>query len=269
MSPANGGLSFRKRVTIAVLAGVPGIVALVGYILLTTPLSAVPSGLSLPLLAVLSGLNPLVLLVVACLLGAYAAPRVGLRSHVLDRGEGGDGAWRAVRSEVRLAAVLGALSGVAILLLDAALAPFVATDLSQSAVGAGGATAFDVLVYAPVRFLYGGVTEELLVRFGLMSVVALVGWAVTGRRDGGPGAGVMWVAIGVSAVLFGVGHLPALAQAVGLTPSLVVRTILLNAVAGGVFGWLYWRRSLEAAMIAHAAFHLPLVALSLGQVALA
>lgn len=269
MSPATGGPSFRKRAVVAVLAGVPGVIALVGYVFLTTPPSAVPPGLSLPLLAVLSGVNSLLPLVVACLLGAYAAPRVGLRSHVLDRGEADDGAWRAVRSEVRLAAVLGVLSGVAILLLDAALAPFVATDLSQSAVGAGGATAFDVLAYAPVRFLYGGVTEELLVRFGLMSVVALVGWAVSGRRAGGPGAGVMWVAIGVSAVLFGVGHLPALAQSVSLTPALVARTILLNAVAGGVFGWLYWRRSLEAAMIAHVAFHLPLVALSLGQVALA
>jgi membrane protease YdiL (CAAX protease family) len=47
----------------------------------------------------------------------------------------------------------------------------------------------------------------------------------------------------------------------------VARTVLLNAVVGVLFGWLYWRRSLEAAMVAHAAFHLPLVALSLAQVA--
>lgn len=29
--------------------------------------------------------------------------------------------------------------------------------------------------------------------------------------------------------------------------------VLLNSVGGVVFGWLYWRRSLEAAMMAHAA----------------
>jgi membrane protease YdiL (CAAX protease family) len=78
----------------------------------------------------------------------------------------------------------------------------------------------------------------------------------------------MWTAIVISAVLFGVGHLPALAQSVALTPALIARTVLLNAIAGILFGWLYWRRSLETAMVAHASFHIPLLGLSLVQVAL-
>jgi membrane protease YdiL (CAAX protease family) len=130
------------------------------------------------------------------------------------------------------------------------------------------ATVVNVLVYAPVRFLYGGITEELLLRYGLMSALAFIGWVLTGRQSGGPGSGVMWVAIIISAVLFGIGHLPALAQSVDLTQALVARTILLNAIAGVLFGWLYWQRGLEAAMVAHAAFHIPLVVLSLIQVAI-
>jgi membrane protease YdiL (CAAX protease family) len=78
----------------------------------------------------------------------------------------------------------------------------------------------------------------------------------------------MWFAIIIAAVLFGIGHLPALAQSVGLTPALIARTVLLNAIAGVILGWLYWQRSLEAAMVGHAAFHVPLVVLSLVQVAL-
>lgn len=31
-----------------------------------------------------------------------------------------------------------------------------------------------------------------------------------------------------------------------------VAVIMINALGGSAFGWLYWRRSLEAAMIAHA-----------------
>jgi membrane protease YdiL (CAAX protease family) len=31
----------------------------------------------------------------------------------------------------------------------------------------------------------------------------------------------------------------------------VVGTVLLNAIGGVVFGWLYWRRGIEAAMVAH------------------
>jgi len=58
----------------------------------------------------------------------------------------------------------------------------------------------------------------------------------------------------LSAVLFGVGHLLALASSIGLSPILVVRTVLLNTVVGVGLGWLFRRRSLEAAVVAHASF---------------
>lgn len=260
--------SFTKRFGVTLLLGIPGILALIGYIYFTTPPAGVPAGLSLPLLAVASGVSPLLLLVVACLVGSFSAPRVGLQSFLVDRVSSGEEVWRRLRPEVRLAVGVGVLGGVVIVLLDIALAPFVAQDLPQSAIGATDPTVTNVLAYAPVRFLYGGITEELMLRYGLMSGLAFVGWFLTGRRSEGPSSGVMWAAIMVSAVLFGFGHLPALAQSVGLTPALVARTIFLNAIAGVLFGWLYWRRSLEAAMVAHAAFHVPLVGLSLVQVAL-
>jgi len=37
----------------------------------------------------------------------------------------------------------------------------------------------------------------------------------------------------------------------GLTTIVVVRTVLLNSIAGVLFGWLYWRRGLLAAMVSH------------------
>ncbi|MFW5917890.1 MAG: CPBP family intramembrane glutamic endopeptidase [Haloferacaceae archaeon] len=260
--------SFAKRFGVTLLAGTPGILALSGYIYLTTPPTAVPAGLSLPLLSVAAGVNSLLLLAVACLVGAYTAPRVGLPSYLVDWAITGDDVWRRLRPEVGFAVGLGIIGGLLILLLDVALAPFVAQDLPQSAIGATDATLANVIAYAPVRFLYGGITEELLLRYGLMSALAFIVWVLTGRQTDGPSSGVMWVAIAISAVLFGIGHLPALAQSVGLTPALVARTILLNTIAGLVFGWLYWQRSLEAAMVSHAAFHVPLTALSLVQVAL-
>jgi membrane protease YdiL (CAAX protease family) len=157
---------------------------------------------------------------------------------------------------------------VLIIVLDAILMPFVDQDLPQSVIGATRPTVLDVLAYAPVRFLYGGITEELMLRFGLMSVLVFIGWRITGRRADRPRPAVVWAAIVIAAMLFGLGHLPALAQSVSLTPALIARTVLLNAVAGVLFGWLYWRRSLEAAMVAHAWFHVPLVVLSIGQVVL-
>ena len=36
-----------------------------------------------------------------------------------------------------------------------------------------------------------------------------------------------------------------------LTPMVIVRAIVLNAVGGIIFGWLYWKKGLESAMISH------------------
>jgi hypothetical protein len=43
--------------------------------------------------------------------------------------------------------------------------------------------------------------------------------------------------------------------AVALTPALIAWTVLIDAVAGVRFDWLYWRHSLEAAMASHPSFH--------------
>lgn len=175
MSPTANRPALGRRFGVSLLLGLPGIVALVGYIYFTTPPTAIPAGLSRPLLAVVSAVNPLLLLSVACLLGAYAAPRVGLRSYVIEGGDTDDGIWQHLRSEVGLAVGIGILGGVLIVVLDAGLMPFVAQDLPQSVIGATRPTVLDVLAYAPVRFLYGGITEELMLRFGLMSVLAFAG----------------------------------------------------------------------------------------------
>jgi membrane protease YdiL (CAAX protease family) len=104
--------------------------------------------------------------------------------------------------------------------------------------------------------LYGGITEELLMRLFLMSLVAwLCGrwWKTPG---GLPSSGAFWIAIVLVAVLFGLGHLPATSAVTPLTTTLVLRSLILNGIAGTAFGYLYWRHGLEAAMIGHMSAHL-------------
>ena len=60
-----------------------------------------------------------------------------------------------------------------------------------------------------------------------------------------------WGANVVAAVLFGLGHLPATAALLPLTPLIVVRAVVLNGVAAIPFGWLFRRRGIEIAMAAH------------------
>ncbi|MDB4285579.1 CPBP family intramembrane metalloprotease [bacterium] len=106
------------------------------------------------------------------------------------------------------------------------------------------------------RVLYGGITEELLLRWGLMTVLVWLAWLFLQRRRGVPGPGAIWLAITVSALLFGAGHLPAAVALVGaLNASAVVWVVGVNTAFGLLFGYLFWRRGLEAAMIAHALTH--------------
>lgn len=257
---------FRGAIALFAL-GMTGVLALAVY---SVPsLRAIPEleALSFPLLVVLAAANSTIILAVFVLLGAMTAPRIGLHSHVYTWAAGHDTDWNRLRDSVPVAVALGTALFVIVALLDAAFSTVVQIDVG--AVDPGSASLRALAGSIPMRLLYGGIAEELLLRWGLMAPVAWAIWRVRGRgRDGteSPSAGTIWVAIVVSAVLFGVGHLPALSQTLGLTTALVVRTVLLNALVGIGLGWLFWRRSLEAAMVAHAAFHVALVAVSTGMI---
>jgi hypothetical protein len=76
--------------------------------------------------------------------------------------------------------------------------------------------------------LYGGIVEVTLIRPFLMSVLVWVFGFIWRPTDGKSSATAVWIAIIVSAVLFGLGHLPATALLVELTPMVVLRAIVLT-----------------------------------------
>ncbi|MBN2286407.1 MAG: CPBP family intramembrane metalloprotease [Tissierellales bacterium] len=61
----------------------------------------------------------------------------------------------------------------------------------------------------------------------------------------------VWGAIVISALFFGLMHIPATASLFELTPLLFIRAMLLNGTGAVIFGYLYWKRGLEAAIMAH------------------
>lgn len=96
---------------------------------------------------------------------------------------------------------------------------------------------------------YGAIAEEVQTRLLLVSLLV---WLLALLRRGEAQRWMFLTAIVSAALLFGAGHLPA-AFAAGLatTPAAIAHIVLLNAVVGIVFGWLFWRRGLEHAMLAH------------------
>ncbi|MGQ3328167.1 CPBP family glutamic-type intramembrane protease [Halorubrum sp. FL23] len=243
--------------------GTLGVLALATY---SVPsLRETPELASLPYAALvaIASVNSLLLLAVFTGVGTLTAPRLGLDSHVFSWATGGDPDWGAFRKSLPLAAVAGVVLFAVIAVLDAAFAQFTRASLGELSAGSGALS--DLYASVPMRLLYGGVTEEILLRWGVMAPAAFVVWWVRnriGEPSAAPGETTMWIAIVVSAIAFGVGHLPVLVSTVGSAPALIVRTVLLNALAGIALGWLFWRRSLETAMAAHAAFHVALVGVS-------
>ncbi len=95
---------------------------------------------------------------------------------------------------------------------------------------------------------YGGIVEEVQLRVFAMGLIAWLSSRFAGRQAR---PWVMIVAIVSAALLFGIGHLPMAAKLVPLTIDVVSRVIAYNALCGLVFGWLYWARGIEHAMLAH------------------
>lgn len=196
--------------------------------------------------------NPWMLMTAFAAIGAALAHRVALASRLAGH----------THAELAPAQALLAGLGVAVVLAgaDAALADSLGPSWREVMARAQAAPQGPALL---IGMLYGGLAEEVMMRWGVMSLVAWALWRVS-RRSAAPlcatppSPGVMWTAIGVSALVFALAHLPALAQSAPLSPALVARTLALNMLGGLVYGWLFWRRSLESAMIAHASTHVGL-----------
>jgi hypothetical protein len=108
--------------------------------------------------------------------------------------------------------------------------------------------------YAPVwqtlfAALYGGIVEEVLMRLFLMSLFVWIAMKLLRRTT--PSNASIAIAIVLAAILFGLGHLPITAALTTITPLIVVRAIVLNGIGGIVFGWLFWKKGLESAILAH------------------
>ncbi|MBN1262683.1 MAG: CPBP family intramembrane metalloprotease [Anaerolineae bacterium] len=253
---ATGKTRFGKTFLALVLLGVPGILASLPMAL--NQVQALPPEmleLPVPLTVALALFNASLLLAVAVAVGTLLAHRVGLRSLVAEKVRYGTAIWPHLRPYITMAFVAGIIFAVVVLGLDALINPFAGTELANATAAGESPTIGALLAQLLLGVLYGGIVEELLLRWGVMVLFVWIGWRVAQRGQGAPHPALVWTAIILAALLFGIGHLPAMASMVTLTPRIVIRTVLLNAFGGVLFGWLFWRRNLETAMVAHAAGH--------------
>lgn len=211
----------------------------------------------LRILMLLQGLQYSVLLAISILIGIGCAYRVGLRSHLVDHWVFHTTKSLSFAVEMKWSLGVGVAAAIVLFLLDRLMQPAL-----PEALRAANNTERSWLNLLTAMF-YGGITEEILMRWGLMSLLVWIAWKGLKQGVTLPSQGIYQGAIVLAALVFGLLHLPATAAVVPLTPLVIIRAILLNGIAGIAFGWLFWQYSLEAAMLAHVSFHAFSFALSL------
>lgn len=105
---------------------------------------------------------------------------------------------------------------------------------------------------------HGGIVEELVFRWFLLSVLVWLLSLVLGfTADSVPNEG-FWVANTVTALVFGLMHLTGSAMVAPLTGVAILLTLGINMLLGLAYGYFFWRSGLEAAMLAHMSTHVAL-----------
>ena len=141
--------------TIAILSLYPLQRAMIEEQLKTIP---VDPGMSVSALTLLSMVNPLIFLILALTAGYFLAEKTGFYSIVVHSGN--------FRTEIKkglLPAVIGGtVTGVLIILFDFFMRPFLPDGLKLT-------IQLPRVVMILPELLYGGIFEELMMRFGLMT----------------------------------------------------------------------------------------------------
>jgi hypothetical protein len=104
------------------------------------------------------------------------------------------------------------------------------------------------------RFLacfYGAINEELMARLFFFSLILWVLRKIARETSVRSGRTIFWVANLIVALLFALGHIPTAKLFMPITPLVIIALLTINGAASLLFGYLCWKRGLEAAMIAH------------------
>lgn len=219
--------------------------------LMTEQLKRVPNVPDLPpiVLGVIGLVNPLILLIIAITLGNLLAKRVGLTSVLYQRITEKVLLRISLTPHMKVGVVWGSILGLIITFIEFVIQPWIPESLHLTVETRS-------LENTIAGVLYGGIVEELLLRWGLMTLFVWIGWRIFQREKIKPTPIIMWISIVLSAILFAIGHMGTTSLLAPLTPIVLLRMILLNGIAGIAFGWLYWKKSLEVAMVAHGTVHI-------------
>jgi hypothetical protein len=244
------------------LAGMAGVLSFLlvdlDALLKSLPL---PEGTEIPVftpaLKLLSLIQPAVIMSLAVLIGVALAGKVRLHAPAAEAAASGEKFWLTLKPQI-IPGILGGLGGGLAIVLMGSMSKWFLPPETLTRI-----TELGKLLPIPTRLLYGGVTEELLLRWGVMTLLVWAAWRLLNKGQDKPKTVYFAGAILVSSVIFGIGHLPiALMFVSAPTFAFVSYVIVANSIFGIIAGWLFWKKGLESAIIAHMLCHITMLTAS-------
>lgn len=210
--------------------------------LLVIPYSLSLAPLSVPIWLVVIGalVQTLIFSTLALAIGLWLGTPIGLGAPVLQAWLAGDrSAGQRLQAALPWAIGLGAAAGAILIPLGYLFLPLLSTP---------------PVVHPPawqgfLAAIQAGINEEIWLRLGVMTLLAWLAVKLLGHTQ--VSAGVVWTSNLLAALAFGAAHLPLAATLGAVTWPDIAWVLGANGLVGLVFGWLYWRYGLLAAMIAH------------------
>ena len=244
--------SNKKQLALLFFIGFAGILSIVPII--PQLLSDLPKELpfSMQIMQLIAVLQSSLLLIAMLVLGSYFSKRVKLTAPVTLAITDPKNILPYLKPQIMPAVIGGIIGGIFILVFSTGISPYLPEEFLEAG------EKFIPPWYT--RLLYGGITEEILIRWGLMSFFVWVSYRITQKIDGEIKSHNYFFAIVLSALLFGLLHLPAVNTLTNeLTPTLVLYTLVGNGAFGLIAGYLFWKRGLECAIGAHMIAHVLII----------
>ena len=228
------------------VASVVGVAALLPYLLalFQKVIAASPLPMPMPVLLTVQVMQNVILFAGFISLGLILARKVGIETPILQR-------WFYAHSapspnNATLTPLLVGLSGAALLLVI-----FYTVFLPRIP---EWPIALEAAMPIWKRFLacfYGAINEEILARLFALSLILWLLRKIARQQSPQASPVIFWIANLITAGLFAAGHIPAAKAFLPITPPVLAAVFIMNGSVSLAFGYLCWKRGLEAAMLAH------------------
>jgi hypothetical protein len=243
----------RKKFYLGLIMAVLGLIGTASLVTMDFPLPAeveasLAESFTTIQIKLLLLINPAILVIVSVIVGTLLFQKANLRVPVIEKWVGINKVPLDVSGILKNGVGGGVIAGIVVVLVVLLFKPMMMAEYEQ--------LNQNLQLTLAARFLYGGITEEILLRFGLMTLLV---W-LSAKVLKGTKPAAYWTGIVLASVLFAIGHFPAVYGIIE-NPGLILLTYVLigNTVGGLIFGWLYWKKGLESAFIAHIFIHVVLV----------